>query len=149
MKYILFCLNNNYKTRFIHCFAIPSAGIYHIFNVWTSPEERTTLLGFVFSSIAFGTVVNYPFASLMCQLSEEGWALIFYVPGSLGLLLTIAFYFIVFNEPSQHPRIATEESKYVFTKYMSHALCLGIPNFLDLVNVLDNCQFANFCQRCV
>ena len=86
-----------FGTRFIQGMvsgiAIPS--VYRIFSVWTSPEERATLLGFVFSSVALGTVVNYPFASLMCQLSEEGWALIFYVPGSLGLLLTIAFCFIV------------------------------------------------------
>ena len=92
-------------------FAMPS--IYRIFSVWTSPEERATILGFVYSSVALGNVVNYPLASLLCQLSEEGWALIFYVPGSLGLLLTLTIYLSLFNEPSQHPRISMDELKYL------------------------------------
>ena len=92
-------------------FAIPS--MYRLFSVWTGPSERATQLGMVFSAVALGTVVNYPFASLMCQSSDQGWSLIFYVPGSLGILLTIAFYFLVFNAPRDHPRISPGELLYL------------------------------------
>lgn len=84
-------------------FAFPS--VYRIFSVWSSPEERATLMSIVYSAVAAATVVNYPLSSLLCEANpDEGWALIFYVPGIAGLLLTSFFHLLVFNHPTEHPR---------------------------------------------
>ena len=93
-------------------FAFPS--VYRIFSVWSSPEERATLMSIVYTGVAFATVVNYPFSSLLCETDlDGGWPMIFYVPGVFGLILAFSFHFLVYNQPSQHPRISIEEEKYL------------------------------------
>lgn len=93
-------------------FAFPS--VYRIFNVWSSPEERATLMSIVYSAVAAATVVNYPLSSLLCETGlDGGWPMVFYVPGLAGLLLSAIFHFFVYNDPSAHPRISLEEEKYL------------------------------------
>ena len=93
-------------------FAFPS--VYRIFSVWSSAEERATLMSIVYSAVAAATVVNYPLSSLLCETGlDEGWPMIFYVPGLCGLILAAFFHVLVFAEPSQHPRISIEEEKYL------------------------------------
>jgi ACS family sodium-dependent inorganic phosphate cotransporter-like MFS transporter 5 len=92
--------------------AFPS--VYNLFSVWTSPEERATLMSIVYSAVAGATVVNFPLSSLLCETGlAGGWPMIFYIPGASGLILSVVFYQVAFSSPANHPRISIEEQKYL------------------------------------
>ena len=92
--------------------AIPS--VYKMFSVWSSPEERASLMGFVLSAEALASVINTPLSGVLCNTNfDSGWPMIFYVPGLAGLILTIFLYFMIFNSPSDHPKISFEEKEYL------------------------------------
>ena len=66
--------------------AFPST--YNLFNKWSSPEERATIMSIVFAGIPVAIIVNYPLSSALCESGVDGgWPLVFYIPGKL-----IAFY---------------------------------------------------------
>jgi MFS family permease len=54
-----------------------------------------------------GTVLTLPIAGLI--IDAFGWEWVFYVFGASGLLWTVAWWFLVFDSPQQHPRISPEE----------------------------------------
>ena len=67
--------------------AFPST--YNLFNKWSSPEERATIMSIVFAGIPVAIIVNYPLSSALCESGVDGgWPLVFYIPGKL----IIAFY---------------------------------------------------------
>merc|ERR1719510_185678 len=71
-------------------------------------------MSIVYSAIPLATIVNYPLSSFLCESGlDEGWPMVFYVPGIAGLVLTFSFPFVVYNKPSEHPRISLEEKKYL------------------------------------
>ena len=62
--------------------AYPST--YNLFNKWTSPEERATIMSIVFAGIPVAIIVNYPLSSALCESGiDGGWPLVFYIPGRL------------------------------------------------------------------
>ena len=62
--------------------AYPST--YNLFNKWTSPEERATIMSIVFAGIPVAIIVNYPLSSALCESGiDGGWPLVFYIPGKL------------------------------------------------------------------
>ena len=62
----------------------------------------------------FGTVVTLPVSGWLCDSDFlGGWPSVFYVFGSLGLLWSIAWFFLVFDHPDTHPRISPEEKIYI------------------------------------
>lgn len=42
-----------------------------------------------------------------------GWVYAFYVPAVFTALLTVIWYYIVSDSPSNHPRILQEEKEYI------------------------------------
>ena len=66
--------------------AFPS--LYNLFAVWSGPEERATLMSLVFSGISFANMINLPFSAGLCATGiDGGWPMVFYVPGTLGILI--------------------------------------------------------------
>lgn len=62
----------------------------------------------------FGTVVTLPVSGWLCDSDFlGGWPSVFYVFGGIGLLWSIAWFFLVFDRPDTHPRISQEEKNYV------------------------------------
>lgn len=60
--------------------AFPS--IYTLFNDWSSPKERATLMSVAFAGVPTACVANFPVMSLLCQSGiDGGWPMTFYVPG--------------------------------------------------------------------
>jgi len=81
---------------------------------WVPNTERTTIGSFVMSGIQFGAVISYPLAGWLCTLAyDNGWPLAFYVPGSIGLVWFVGWIFLVYDNPSVHPRIAEDEKLYI------------------------------------
>ena len=55
---------------------------YNLFAVWSSPDERATLMSAVMSGIVLANVINLPLAGGFCATGiDGGWPMIFYVPG--------------------------------------------------------------------
>lgn len=49
-------------------------------------------------------------------IEHFGWESVFYITGGIGLVWSIAWFFLVFDSPAQHPRITTEERYEIESK---------------------------------
>ena len=81
---------------------------------WVPDNERSTFVGAVFSGPSAGIIVSYLVAGYLCPYS---WTLVFYILGGVAVLWYIAFMFIVFSSPEDHPRISNEEKLYIRNSY--------------------------------
>ena len=55
---------------------------YNLFSIWSSPEERATLMSIVMSGIVLANVINLPLAGALCATGiDPGWPMIMYTPG--------------------------------------------------------------------
>ena len=62
----------------------------------------------------FGTMISFPLSGWLCDLDADGgWPLAFYVPGVVGILWLVAWIFLVYNNPQEHPRIKEDEKLYI------------------------------------
>lgn len=82
---------------------------------WVPNLERTTIGAFVMAGTQFGTVISLPLSGWLCDFTEvdNGWPLTFYVPGAVGVLWLVAWVFLVYDTPSDHPRISEDEKRYI------------------------------------
>ena len=53
--------------------------------------------------MAVGTVIALPFSGILAQ--GMGWEWIFYIQGGLSLIWCVAWIFLVYDSPQEHPRI--------------------------------------------
>ena len=59
-------------------------------------------------------MISLPLSGVLCDLElDNGWPLAFYVPGVIGVIWFIAWVFIVYDNPSVHPRIDEDEKRYI------------------------------------
>ena len=55
---------------------------YNLFSIWSSPDERATLMSIVMSGIVVANVINLPLAGALCATGiDRGWPMIIYTPG--------------------------------------------------------------------
>ncbi|CAH2092904.1 unnamed protein product [Euphydryas editha] len=77
---------------------------------WAPPAEKGKFVSALLGG-AIGTVVTW---SLSGPLIENfGWAAAFYVPGAIGVVWCAAWWFLVYDSPTQHPRISSGEKEYI------------------------------------
>lgn len=55
----------------------------------------------------FGTVCTWPATGWIVE--RFGWRFAFYVPGFLGLVISLLFFYFVSDSPANHPRITKSE----------------------------------------
>lgn len=80
---------------------------------WAPPQERSRF-ALVYSGGYLGTVVTMPISGLLCDVDLlNGWPLVFYVTGAVGVIWYIPWLLCVFDSPAQHPRITSEERRYI------------------------------------
>lgn len=46
-------------------------------------------------------------------IASLGWESVFYVTGGIGIIWSVAWFLLVYDSPSQHPRISDEERRYI------------------------------------
>lgn len=83
-------------------------------QLYFSIKVITVVLNFFFfhhlgSSI--GSALTYPLCGYI--IDAFGWEMAFYVCGVIGTVWFIAWYFLVFDSPQQHPRISQKEKDYI------------------------------------
>lgn len=62
----------------------------------------------------FGTVITLTASGWLCDSDFlGGWPSVFYVFGGVGVLWSIAWYFLAYDTPVQHPRISQQERNYI------------------------------------
>lgn len=71
---------------------------------------------FSFLGSSVGAGFTYPIYGYVIE--RWGWEIVFYTSGVIGTVWFIAWWIIVYDSPSQHPRISTEERNYILS-------CLG------------------------
>lgn len=60
---------------------------------------------------SIGSALTYPLCGYI--IDALGWEMAFYVCGVLGTTWYIAWYFLVFDSPQQHPRISQKEKEQI------------------------------------
>lgn len=62
----------------------------------------------------FGTVISYPLSGLLAEYGfADGWPSIFYVFGIMGAIWSVAFLYMVAEEPDTSRTIPEDERKYI------------------------------------
>ena len=62
----------------------------------------------------FGTVVSLPLTGVLCEIKlDNGWPFAFYIPGAIGVLWFVVWFFLVSESPQVHPRISEAEKKFI------------------------------------
>lgn len=87
-----------------------------------------------FAGAQFGTVVSYPLSGLLAEYGfSGGWPSIFYVFGVIGAVWSVAFLFMVAEDPDSSKRIAEDEKKYITTSLWGAAGVSVSVNYVQTV----------------
>ncbi|XP_050308597.1 putative inorganic phosphate cotransporter [Anthonomus grandis grandis] len=93
-------------------FFFPS--VHNILGKWAPKEERSTLGNFIFTGVAFGTIIAMPITGLI-SASWAGWPVAFYVFGASGLVWCLVWLILGSNNPEEHKYITSAEKQYIQT----------------------------------
>lgn len=94
-----------------------------IISKWAPPLERSKMITFAYAGCQLGTVLANPICGVLAFYS---WESVFYLFGGLSAVYSIAFYFLIFDDPSLHPRIQQSE-KYYIQKALGDKKAKAIP----------------------
>ncbi|KAE8753019.1 hypothetical protein FOCC_FOCC000365 [Frankliniella occidentalis] len=85
---------------------------YELLSKWAPPRERSRMVAFFLAAQPFGIVVGLSAAGALAA-SNGGWPSIFYVTGSLGMVVGIWILLGVAECPAQHPSMSQKEREYI------------------------------------
>lgn len=85
---------------------------HNLLSKWAPLPERSRIGSFVYIGGPFGTVLALPITGWLSE-SYAGWPAAFYLYGALGLLWTVAYFFLGSESPAQHQTISNEERYYI------------------------------------
>lgn len=77
---------------------------------WIPPMERSKFIANMMAS-SLGAAITMPICGYL--IASVGWESVFYVTGGISLVWSIAWFFVVFDSPAQHPRISVEERRFI------------------------------------
>ncbi|XP_026826016.1 putative inorganic phosphate cotransporter isoform X2 [Ooceraea biroi] len=77
---------------------------------WIPPTERSKFVSNMMAS-SLGAAITMPICGFL--IASLGWESVFYVTGVIGIIWSVAWFLLVFDSPSQHPRISVEERRYI------------------------------------
>ncbi|XP_011704679.1 PREDICTED: putative inorganic phosphate cotransporter [Wasmannia auropunctata] len=77
---------------------------------WIPPTERSKFVSHMMAS-SLGAAITM----LMCGflIASLGWESVFYVTGVIGIIWSVTWFLLVFDSPSEHPRISAEERHFI------------------------------------
>jgi ACS family sodium-dependent inorganic phosphate cotransporter len=75
---------------------------------WVSPSDTSKFMSHMVAS-ALGAALTYPVCGYL--IAFLGWPSVFYISGGITLLWTMAWFYLVYDSPEQHPRISREEKE--------------------------------------
>jgi len=69
---------------------------------------------FPFSGSSVGAAITYPLCGFLINWFD--WPSVYHVTGVVGVIWFIAWWLLVYDSPSQHPRISEKEKNYILNK---------------------------------
>ncbi|CAF3042791.1 unnamed protein product [Rotaria socialis] len=107
---------NYYITGFVRliqglCAGCAFPASHGILANWCPPSERGRMGGFIYTGLYAGPVVGFFFGGFIAKYA--GHYSIYYASAILGLIWSLAFVFLVYEKPSEHPTISEEELIYI------------------------------------
>ncbi|XP_047991725.1 putative inorganic phosphate cotransporter isoform X1 [Leguminivora glycinivorella] len=89
---------------------------------WIPPNERSRMGAAVYAGAQFGTVISMPLSGLLSEYGfSGGWPSIFYVFGLVGTVWSLAFLFLVSEDPEHCKGIKEAEKKYILSSLWGDA----------------------------
>ncbi|XP_064638978.1 sialin-like [Lineus longissimus] len=85
--------------------------LFSLLGKWLPPIENTRYTGIIQSGMFMGTVISMALSGVLCE--SLGWPSVFYIFGSLTFIWYALWLFLVYSEPSCHPRISSQEKNYI------------------------------------
>ncbi|KAG7312256.1 hypothetical protein JYU34_001728 [Plutella xylostella] len=77
---------------------------------WAPPAEKGRFVSALLGG-SIGTAVTWSLTGPL--IKSFGWEAAFYVPGAISIFWCVAWWFLVYDSPAQHPRISEEEKVYI------------------------------------
>ncbi|KAH8296929.1 hypothetical protein KR044_001081, partial [Drosophila immigrans] len=77
---------------------------------WIPPNERSKFVSAYLGS-SVGVALFYPIFGYIIAWSSWEW--VYYICGVFGMLWFVAWQFLVYDSPAQHPRITQSEQRYI------------------------------------
>ena len=74
---------------------------------WVPSSVRSSWVSKTYFGSTFGAIITYPMCGFI--IDQFGWEPCFYVIAAITIVWTIVWYFIVYDDPTSHPRISMEE----------------------------------------
>lgn len=90
---------------------VVTPALYTILPRWMPTGELGLAFGLIVASGNLGAVLTMPICGLLSQYASWPW--VFYLFGSVALLFTLPWLYLVYNEPQSHPRISPTERVYI------------------------------------
>ncbi|XP_067133318.1 sialin-like [Centruroides vittatus] len=85
--------------------------MHAMWGIWAPPFEKTKLATSAWSGTFIGTVVAMPLSGLLAQ--HVSWQSIFYCFGSVAILWSLAWFYLIRDSPEKHETITSTELDYI------------------------------------
>ena len=110
-----------------HCQGALVPSMQPLVAKWAPEPERNSFATFIFSGCQMGTILGTLFSGMMAD--SLGWKAVFYIEGSLSLIVVSAWLFFIYDSPAVHPRISRQEREYIESATVSSKNSRVIHNF--------------------
>uniref|UniRef100_G3VSB4 Major facilitator superfamily (MFS) profile domain-containing protein n=1 Tax=Sarcophilus harrisii TaxID=9305 RepID=G3VSB4_SARHA len=80
---------------------------------WAPPLERTQLIIIGLAGTTMGSFIGVIVGGFLCEY--PGWPSIFYIFGGFGCVYSIVWFFLVYDDPLNHPLISANEKEYIIS----------------------------------
>ncbi|KAI8777700.1 sialin [Biomphalaria glabrata] len=88
--------------------------VQHLWSVWAPKSEIASLCAVEYAGVSVGGIFTFLISGLLCQIPlNNGWPFVFYFYGCGNLLWLLMWFILVYNKPSDHPRISDAELEYI------------------------------------
>lgn len=77
---------------------------------WIPPMDRSKFMSNMMAS-SLGAAITMPICGFL--IAHFGWESAFYFTGIIGVIWSLAWFAVVYDSPSQHPRISDHERNYL------------------------------------
>ncbi|XP_065892979.1 sialin-like isoform X2 [Dysidea avara] len=82
-----------------------------MFGKWAPPLERSIMGSITLAGTFLGSIVGFTLSGVLC--GALGWPWAFYCFGVFGIVWFVAWLFLAFNTPADHPYISSKEQNYI------------------------------------
>ncbi|XP_060045258.1 probable small intestine urate exporter isoform X3 [Erinaceus europaeus] len=86
---------------------------FSIWVRWAPPLERNKLITISLSGMVMGCFIILLTGGLLSQTT--GWPYVFYIFGGMGCIYSFLWFFLVYENPMNHPFISTDEKEYIMS----------------------------------